>query len=59
MLPISTVEFVPQKQLTAQDTFTYTNVQVMPAANVPIVPLAFGGALGALIVNSASKAEAE
>lgn len=59
MLPLSTVEFVPQKQLTAQDSFTYANVQVMPAANVPIVPLALGGALGALIVNSASKAEAE
>jgi hypothetical protein len=59
MLPLSTVEFVPQKQLTAQDTFSYANVQVMPVGNVPIVPLALGGALGALIVNSANKAEAE
>ena len=55
-LPV--VQVIAQDKLAAQDTFTAANVTFLPAGNVPIMPMALGGALGMAVVNAEMRAEA-
>lgn len=58
VLPLTVSETVPQTELQAQSTYTVANIQPLPGS-APIIPMALGGALGMLIVDSAEKASAE
>lgn len=59
VLPLTVSEAVPQKELLAQSTYTFRDVQVIPGGGVPILPAALGGALGSYIGNAIDKAAAE